>query len=52
MFVITMNSEHPNILNYRTQIVDQYASWEEELNEKEDALRDWERELNAREAQQ
>ena len=52
MFVITMNSDNPNILNYRTQIVDQYASWEEELNEKEDALRDWERELNERGAQQ
>ena len=52
MFIITMNSDNPNILNYRTQIVDQYASWEEELNEKEDALRDWERELNEREAQQ
>ncbi len=52
MFLITMNSDNPNILNYRTKLVNQYASWEEELNQKEDELRDWERELNAREAKQ
>lgn len=43
MFGITLTSSTPNIINYKTVIVDQYSSWEEELNKKE-------RELNEREA--
>lgn len=45
MFLITLYSDNPNILNYKTQIVNEYASWEQELREKESELREWEREL-------
>lgn len=45
MFVITLRSDNPNILNYRKQIVNEYASWESQLREKENELREWEKEL-------
>ena len=35
MFVITMKSDNPNILNYKKQILNEYASWEQELTERE-----------------
>lgn len=45
MFIITLYSDNPNILNYKNQILNEYASWEQELREKESELRRWEREL-------
>lgn len=51
MFLITLYSDNPNILNYKTQIINEYASWEEELREKESELWEWERELNERGSQ-
>lgn len=45
MFIITLNSDNPNILNYKKVIVDQYASWEQELSEREQAVKEKEREL-------
>lgn len=42
MFVITLKSEQPNILNYEQNLLNKYSSWEQELTDKE-------RELNARE---
>lgn len=45
MFIITLYSDNPNILNYRTQVINEYAGWEQELRDKEDELRDWEQEL-------
>lgn len=40
MFVITMNSSSPNIINYKTAITNQYSAWEQELNEREQALKE------------
>ncbi len=45
MFVITLKSDNPNILNYKQTIVDQYASWEQELSEREQAVREKEQAL-------
>lgn len=45
MFIITLYSDNPNILNYKNQILNEYASWEQELRDKESELRRWEREL-------
>lgn len=46
MFVITLKSDQPNILNYEKAITNRYAAWEQELTEREKAVRDKERELN------
>lgn len=45
MFVITLTSDNPNILNYENRLVDRYASWEQELSERENAIREKERKL-------
>ena len=45
MFAITMNSDNPNILNYKQNITNQYASWDQELTEREKAVKEKEREL-------
>lgn len=45
MFVIAINSKNPNILNYRNAIVNEYASWEQELTEREAQIRQKEAEL-------
>ena len=46
MFAVAYTSEHPNILNYERVIVDKYASWEQDLTEREDAFREKELQLN------
>ncbi len=45
MFVITINSEQPNILNYETALQNRYSQWEQELTEKDRLLRQKEKEL-------
>ncbi len=45
MFVIALNSDNPNILNYKNAIENEYAEWEEELTERENTVRQKEREL-------
>ena len=45
MFAIAINSENPNILNYKNAIVNQYATWEQELTEREKAVRQKEQSL-------
>lgn len=45
MFVITLTSEHPNILNYENKLLDKYAGWEQELEEREKQVREKEKEL-------
>ena len=45
MFVIALSSSHPNILNYRSAILNEYASWQQELSEREQIIRDKERDL-------
>lgn len=46
MFVISLNSSAPNILNYKKVITNQYSEWEESLTQREKAVREKERELN------
>ena len=45
MFWIATHTEQPNILNYETVITNKYAAWEQELTEREQAVRQAEREL-------
>lgn len=45
LYVITMYSDNPNILNYKRQITNQYSSWDQELNERERTVRIKEKEL-------
>lgn len=42
MFVITGTSKHPTILNYETELINRYSAWEQELTEREAAIREWE----------
>ena len=46
MLVITLNGTTPNAINYKNAITNQYASWEQELTEREAAVKEKERELN------
>ena len=46
MFVITLNSNQPNILNYERAIRDKYASWEQDLIRREQVVREKEREYH------
>lgn len=46
MFVISFASDQPNIFNYERALLNKYASWEQELKEREQIVRDKERELN------
>ncbi len=45
MFVITLKAENPNMINYRTAILNQYSEWEQDLNEREAAIKQKELEL-------
>lgn len=45
MFVLALSSSHPNILNYRSAILNEYASWQQDLAEREQVIREKEREL-------
>lgn len=45
MFYITLNGSNPNIINYKKAILNEYASWEQELTERENAVREKEKEL-------
>lgn len=46
MFVIALNSEQPNILNYERNLQDKYAAWEQELTQREQTIREKERQLH------
>ena len=46
MFYITLHSEQPNILNYEKTLTNKYASWEQQLTEREQKIRMKERELD------
>lgn len=45
MFWMTMQSETPNMINYRTALENRYAGWEQELTEREQEVREKELEL-------
>ena len=46
MFIITFTGDNPNIINYKNALENQYSEWEQELDEREDAIREKEAELN------
>ena len=45
MFYITITGETDNIINYRKNITNRYASWEQELTDREKAVREAEKKL-------
>lgn len=45
MFGIVLKADTPNMINYRTAILNQYADWDQELKEREKAVRVREKEL-------
>jgi signal peptidase I len=45
-FVITATSKNPNIINYENVLIDKYSSWDQELTERERAVKEKEAELN------
>lgn len=45
MFYISFVSEQPNIINYERAITDKYSSWQQELTEREQIIREKEKEL-------
>ena len=49
MFYISYSSEQPNITNYERVLLDRYASWEQELTEREQMIREKEKELQIHE---
>ncbi len=46
MFGIALQSDQPNIFNYKQALENQYSSWEQELTAREQAVREKERELD------
>lgn len=46
MYVVCLESDSPNIVNYRRTVLNEYSEWEQELTERENALREAEREYN------
>lgn len=46
MFLITLTGKNPNMINYENTLVNKYASWEQELTEREQIVREKEREFN------
>ncbi|MGN0341418.1 MAG: hypothetical protein ACI4DO_01365 [Roseburia sp.] len=40
MFLITLTSGNTTILNYENQIIDKYESWEQDLQQREDQLKE------------
>lgn len=47
MFVIASNAKTPNMLNYEETLINKYSTWEQELTEREEQLRQREMEQNA-----
>lgn len=45
MIMISCNGKNPNILNYKQKLEDRYSSWEQDLREREDIVRQKELEL-------
>lgn len=52
MFMITeMSTNNINIINYREEVLNEYSTWEAELEEKEAELKEWEKELEMMEGE-
>ena len=46
LVLLSLQSEVPTIVNYRTAVVNEYSEWEQELHEREQAVREAEQKLN------
>lgn len=46
MIVIAVRSDTPNMLNYKSAILNEYSEWEQELTERESKVREAERRLD------
>ena len=49
LFAVAFTSKHPNIINYENVILDKYSSWEQELTERENDVREKELSLKVNE---
>lgn len=49
MFWMTMQSDTPNMINYKTALENKYATWDQELTEREQIVREKEKELKIQE---
>lgn len=45
ILIITMTSDQPNIINYENKLIDKYAQWQQELEAREQTVKEKEREL-------
>ena len=45
MFIIAVTGDNPNILNYEKALTNRYASWEQEISQREKAVKEKERAL-------
>lgn len=45
MLIVTLTSDQPNIINYENKLIDKYAQWQQELEEREQAVKEKEQEL-------
>lgn len=45
MFAISVSGDSPTVLNYRRTIENEYSAWKQQLDERENAIREKEREL-------
>ena len=45
LFVISQTGNNPTVLNYKTKIINQYTSWEQELEQREQVVKEKEAEL-------
>lgn len=46
LFAIALTADNPNILNYRYNIQNEYSQWEQELQERENAVREKELQIS------
>ena len=45
MFVIATTGSNPTVINYEKALQDRYAEWEQQLSDRERAIREKEKEL-------
>ena len=48
MFAMTLTSDSPTIVDYQSKLLNRYASWEQELTEREKAVSEKEQDLGSR----
>lgn len=45
---VTLTDHHPNIINYENKIIEKYQGWEDDLENREQAIKEKELEMNSR----